>query len=148
MISIVVIIWILIIVGMLSLIFRRRLGVFYSPRILYFYTMSFISLLALCNGIAILISLLLDIARIPKSPLPLEIRRTIAQCLSLIIVAFPIWLFHWRKVSRRLILAQDEIERKSEILSYQQYHYFVLGLSSLAMLVFVSWFIYQIIKVS
>jgi len=100
-----------------------------SPKILYFYVMSFVSLIFLGDGLAVFFTMLSDLA-VTLGQLNSDIKKAFLTCSSLLIVAVPAYLFHWIPTKKGLGFEEDE----KIIFSY--YKYMVLGLSGIAALIF------------
>ncbi len=75
-------------------------------RRLYFYTITFVSLIAGSNAVASLIRTLTDVWLSPAYAYQIQVgnpvRDTIASSGGLLLVAAPIFLFHWRYIRRNL----------------------------------------------
>ena len=105
-----------------------------SPKIFYFYTMSFISLLFLVDGLSVLITMIADLI-VALGIINIDIKKAFITCISLLLVAIPSYLFHWTRVLKGL----DAQEEENVIWPY--YIYMLLGLTAIASLTFIgTWF--------
>ncbi len=95
-----------------------------TVRRLYFYTVSFVSLMMAANGVALLIEYVLEAAAdnvIVVSPS----QERLAAGLPLVIVGLALWLLHWRWVQRSV--RELPVERRSVIRKF--YMYLALGVA-------------------
>lgn len=106
-----------------------------SPKALYFYVMSFVSLLFLANGLSIFITMIADLI-VALGKINMDIKKAFLACFSLLFVATPSYLFHWYNVRKGL---GTEVEK--ELWPY--YKYMVLGLSAIGSLIFIGTSCYQ-----
>ena len=102
------------------------------PKILYFYVMSFVSLVLVADGIAVIF----DIAI--WGGFNMDVRRAFLECVTVLIVALPAYLFHWKA-----ILAGLDDEQEKIIWPY--YKYAVMGFSAIGTIVFTGALVYQLL---
>lgn len=127
--SVVVIVCLLVLAGLMRTKVEKI-----SPKIFYFYIMSFISLLFLVDGISVLITMIADLI-VALGVINIDIKKAFITCISLLLVALPSYLFHWTRVLKGLD-AQDE-----EKVIWPYYIYMLLGLTAIASLTFIgTWF--------
>ncbi|MFH1459674.1 MAG: DUF5671 domain-containing protein [Candidatus Omnitrophota bacterium] len=107
-----------------------------SPKIIYFYTMAFISLIFVADGIGTFISMIADLI-VALGIFNIEIKKAFLTFFSILVVAIPSYLFHWTKMLKGLGLEEEE-----KIL-WPYYKYMVLGLTAIASLVFIGTLFYQ-----
>ena len=106
-----------------------------APKALYFYVMSFVSLLFLADGLSIFITMIADLI-VALGKINLDIKKAFLACCSLLVVATPAYLFHWMHVRKGL-----GTEQEKELWPY--YKYMVLGLSAICSLIFIGNLFYQ-----
>lgn len=106
-----------------------------APKILYFYVMSFVSLLFLSDGLSVFITMIADLI-VALGKVNTDIKKAFLACFSLLVVATPSYLFHWSRVKKGL-----GIEEEKELWPY--YKYMVLGLSAILSLIFIGTLCYQ-----
>lgn len=104
------------------------------PKTLYFYVMSFVSLVLVADGVAVFLLMIFDLAI--WGGFNMDVRRAFLECVTVLIVALPAYLFHWKA-----ILAGLDDEREKIIWPY--YKYAVLGFSAIGTIVFVGALVYQ-----
>jgi hypothetical protein len=109
-----------------------------SPKALYFYVMSFVSLLFLADGLSIFITMIADLI-VALGKINMDIKKAFLACCSLLVVAAPAYLFHWSRVRKGL-----GIEQEKELWPY--YKYMVLGLSAISSLIFIGNLFYQVLS--
>ncbi len=110
-----------------------------APKILYFYVMSFVSLIFLSNGFSTFITMIADLI-VALGKINMDIKKAFLACFSLLVVAVPSYLFHWSNIKKGLGLKETEQEL------WPYYKYMVMGLSAVASLVFVGTLCYQVLS--
>lgn len=110
-----------------------------SPKIIYFYIMSLLSLIFLSEGLAVFITMVADLI-VALGKFNLDIKKAFLTCSSLLIVSAPSYLFHWNKILQGLGIKEEEN------IAWPYYKYMVLGLSAVASLVFMATLFHQIIS--
>lgn len=94
-----------------------------TVRRLYFYTVSFVSLMMATSGLILVVSWVLE--SVFGGDVLTPSRRGLAAGVSLAVVGLPIWVFHWRLVQR--YVGELPTERRSLI--RKLYIYLVLGIA-------------------
>lgn len=121
----------------------------------YFYIFSFITLGILFFGVADLIRVILDFnllgsqtENFGRSYLHTRdsFTRNVSFRLATIIVALPIWFFHWMHLEDNLPKIQDPYELKITFRTYKSYLYLVSGISLAVIIIFGIWFVYQLLN--
>ncbi len=125
----------------------------------YFFVFSFITLGILFFGIADFIRVILNynwggaaptVARSYYSSYSSyssdSFTRDVAFRLATIIVALPIWFFHWFHISENLSKITDSTELKITFRTYKSYLYLVMGINLAIIIVFGIWFVYQLLS--
>ena len=107
-----------------------------SPKILYFYVMSFVSLIFLSDGLSMFITMIVDLI-VALGKVNMDVKKAFLACSSLLVVATPSYLFHWSNVRKGLGIEEAEKEL------WPYYKYMVLGLSAIASLIFIGTLCYQ-----
>ncbi|MYC06635.1 MAG: hypothetical protein F4X57_05635 [Chloroflexi bacterium] len=82
-----------------------------TVRRLYFYFVSFISLMMTANGVVIIIQFIFEAGAGDVGAVLLDSTTQLATGASLLIVGAPIWYFHWRFVQRAV--AEQPVEARS-----------------------------------
>ncbi|MFC1910190.1 DUF5671 domain-containing protein, partial [Chloroflexota bacterium] len=118
-----------------------------SARRLYIYIMSFIGLGAVISGLIPLLGIFLDVLSQSISP-PLAIQpdwwqRQLALCLSLLIVAVPLWWYYWNRI---ILLAEASglIEWRARL--RRIYLYLVIGAAIIGLAAALVNIIYQLLN--
>ena len=132
-------IWIIFLVLMILSSLIRRRGERISPRIIYFYTMSFVSLIFVAEGLAVFIKMIADLI-VVSGNFNLDIKKAFLMCFSLLAVSIPSYVFHWGRCLKGI--GTDEEEK----MIWLYYKYMVLGLAAIASLAFVGNLCYQILS--
>lgn len=136
MTSIIITFGILIFAGLLVAVLSRSKIERISPKIIYFYTMSFISLIFLASGIGTFISMIADLI-VSLGEFNIDIKKAFLTFFSILVVAIPSYWFHWNSSLKGL-----DFEEEEKIL-WPYYKYVVLGLSATASLIFIGTLFYQ-----
>jgi hypothetical protein len=100
-----------------------------TVRRLYFYTVSFVSLMMAVNGVILMLRFVLR--GIFEGAAVSSNNAALASGVSLIIVGLPLWVFHWRLIQR--YVTQLPVESRS--LLRKLYMYLVLTVSGVATVV-------------
>ena len=82
-----------------------------TVRRLYFYLVSFISMMMTANGVVIIIQFIFEAGAGDVGAVLLDSSTQLATGASLLIVGAPIWYFHWRYVQRAV--AEQPVEASS-----------------------------------
>ena len=130
---------ILIIAGLLVAALSRSKIEKISPKVIYFYTMSFISLILVANGVGTFISMIADLI-VSLGEFNIDIKKAFLTFSSILIAAGPSFYFHWKNVYKGLGHSEEE-----KIL-WPYYKYLVLGISAAASLIFVGTLFYQVMS--
>ena len=116
----------------------------------YFFIFSFITLGVLFWGVADLIRVILEYnwtgAEVGRSYIrysPDSFTRSVALRLASVIVALPIWFFHWYNLSEHFPKSEETADFKITFKTFKNYLYLISGLTLAIVLVFGIWFVYQ-----
>ena len=107
-----------------------------SPKVIYFYAVSLVGLLFLCDGVSVLITMAADLLA-SLGTLNNDIKKAFVSCVSVLIVAVPLYFFHWLQV-RRGLGVDEEVK-----LAWPYYKFTVLGLSAVGTACFLIVIFYQ-----
>ena len=104
------------------------------PKTLYFYVMSFVSLVFGANGVAAFLMLMFDFV-LSKGAYIQYAREILSECVTVVIVSLPVYLIHWKCI---LAGMKDDQER----LIWPYYKYSILGCSAVSTVFFVGILVY------
>ncbi len=94
-----------------------------APRRFYFYSISFIALMMLANGVMLIVMTLLD--EVSGGPMLSKSTTKLASGLSLVVVGLPLWGIHWRFVQRTV----SERSAERDMLLRKLYLYVTLAVA-------------------
>jgi hypothetical protein len=119
----------------------RQAGV----RRLYFYVVAAVSLAILASSLAGLLRVMVDSALQVPSIGPGSTRRDIANYLSMLIVALPVWLYHWSTAQALMAGPGGPDEARST--TRRWYLYLVAFAGLIVLLVSGAWIVYDLVLV-
>ncbi len=119
----------------------------------YFFIFSFIALGVLFWGIADLVRVILEynwggvevVRSYGRYYSQDSFTRSVALRLASIIVALPIWFFHWYNLSENFPKIEEAIDLRITFKTFRNYLYLISGLTLMVVLIFGIWFVYQIL---
>jgi hypothetical protein len=104
------------------------------PKTLYFYVMSFVTLVMVADGIAVFLLMMFDL--VMRGAFTMDVRRAFLECVTVLTVALPAYLFHWKAILAGLDDQQEKI-------IWPYYKYAVLGFSAIGTIIFGGALVYQ-----
>lgn len=121
----------------------------------YFYIFSFITLAILFFGVADLVRVILDFnwggGEVESFGRTFSFTRdsfsrNVSFRLATIIVALPIWFFHWLHLENNLPKVEDPHELRITFRTHKSYLYLVSGITLVVVIIFGIWFVYQLLN--